>query len=187
MYVLACPRDAASYLLVLEACQLLLVSGSTQLYSNSSAAPPGAHPLLEVAMQQPAMAALLAGALLRLVVARQQVPAGLALYRAPDAAAAGKSAVGRLVSSAAGEALQYSTRTHRHCPQACQTNVTTISKHEASLKGVAQSSRDRVTCSTPDTIRNLAPPAPVYCWRPGQQYDFASHGRHHLVLLLAAA
>jgi hypothetical protein len=45
---LAC---GGGYLLALEAVQLLLALSSTQLYSASAAAPPGAHPYLEAAMQ----------------------------------------------------------------------------------------------------------------------------------------
>jgi hypothetical protein len=45
-------HDEASYLLVLEALSLLVVSCSTQLYSTSTAAPPGAHPLADALMEQ---------------------------------------------------------------------------------------------------------------------------------------
>ncbi|KAF8072811.1 dym [Scenedesmus sp. PABB004] len=111
------PQDEVSYLVLLEAVLLLLVCASTQLYSQQTAAPLGSQPLLEALMEQEQSAAALAGALLRLVVARAPLPPKLALH-AP--APGGGTSVMRLVRTAAASVLWLPLRTYhfilRHGP-----------------------------------------------------------------------
>lgn len=96
-----CCSDPMAYLVLLEAVMLLLVTASTQLYTQQTAAPLGSHPLLEGLMAQQQSAAALVTALLQLIVSRQQQPAQLQLYTPP---AEGSTSVMRLVRTAAGEA-----------------------------------------------------------------------------------
>lgn len=90
-----------AYLVLLEAVMLLLVTASTQLYTQQTAAPLGSHPLLESLMAQQQSAAALVTALLHLIASCPQQPAQLQLYIPP---AEGSTSVMRLVRTAAGEA-----------------------------------------------------------------------------------
>lgn len=91
--------SASTYLLHLEAVNLLLVTCSSQLYTPLTAAPPGTHPFTEALLQQRDLAVPAVESLLRRWVGRPPLPA-----RAPLALPTRGRGVMRFVRRAAGEA-----------------------------------------------------------------------------------
>ncbi len=102
-------HSAESYVVVQEVLQLLLVCCSTQLYTQTTAAPPDSHPFLEAMVQQPAAAVPFMTALLQLIVARTAPPPGAALY-VPQQQGSGRS-VTHMVRTAAATVFWIPMRT----------------------------------------------------------------------------